>query len=195
MVFFIFLVRKVITFLKNDYNISMSKINVPYAHASSIFEIDVSFYKKENVKTLLVDLDNTLDSYRTKTPSKRVFDLKEKLSKEGIEMVIVSNNTGTRVTTYAEALGVRFISSIRKPFAKKLLAKAKEYNIDLSTSMMIGDQTVTDIPCGNRAGIKTVLTDKIVKEDQPTTHFNRLFDRPIRRKLMRKNLLRDWRSL
>ena len=60
---------------------------------------------------------------------------------------------------------------------------------------MIGDQTVTDIACGNRARIKTVLTDKIVKEDQPTTHFNRLFDRPIRRKLARKNLLRDWRNL
>lgn len=173
----------------------MLKIHVPYAHAASVFEIDVSFYKKENIKTLLVDLDNTLDSYKTKTPSKRVYELKDKLEKEGIRMFIVSNNTGKRVTQYAEALGVDFISSIRKPFAKKLLRKMRELNVDLSTTMMIGDQTVTDIPCGNRARIKTVLTDKIVKEDQPTTHFNRLFDRPIRRRLKKKNLLRDWRSL
>ena len=173
----------------------MSKIYVPYAHAKSIFDIDVSFFKKENVKVLLVDLDNTLDSYKTKTPSKRVFELKDKLEKEGIELMIISNNTGKRVTTYASELGIKFVSSIGKPFAKKLLKKLAMLNIDKSTCMMVGDQTVTDIACGNRAKIRTVLTDKIVKEDQPTTHFNRLFDKPIRRKLVRKNLLRDWRSL
>ncbi len=173
----------------------MFKVHVPYAHASSIFEIDVSFFKKENIKTLLVDLDNTLDSYKTKTPSKRVFELKDKLEKEGIKLIIVSNNTGKRVTTYASELGIDFISSIGKPFARKLLKKLHELNIDLSTTIMVGDQTVTDIACGNRAKIKTVLTDKIVKEDQPTTHFNRMFDRPIRKKLAKKNLLRDWRSL
>lgn len=173
----------------------MRKIHIPYAHASSVFDIDISFYKKEGIKTLLVDLDNTLDSYKTKTPSLRVFELKRKLNENGITMIIVSNNTGKRVTTYASELGISFISSIRKPFASKLLKRLKELNIDLSSTMLIGDQTVTDIPCGNRAKIKTVLTDKIVKEDQPTTHFNRLFDRPIRRALKRKNLLREWRNI
>lgn len=173
----------------------MLKIHIPYAHATSVFDIDVSFFVKENVKTLLVDLDNTLDSYRTLTPSKRVFELKQRLEENNIKMMIVSNNTGKRVTKYANELGVPFISSIRKPFASKLLAKLKELNIDLTTTMMVGDQTVTDIACGNRAKIRTVLTDKIVKEDQPTTHFNRLFDRPIRKALKRKKLLREWRNI
>lgn len=173
----------------------MLKIHIPYAHATSVFDIDVSFFVKENVKTLLVDLDNTLDSYRTSTPSKRVFELKQRLEENNIKMMIVSNNTGKRVTKYANELGVPFISSIRKPFASKLLAKLKELNIDLATTMMVGDQTVTDIACGNRAKIRTVLTDKIVKEDQPTTHFNRLFDRPIRKALKRKKLLREWRNI
>ena len=173
----------------------MSKNHVPYAHAKSIFDIDVSFFKKEKVKYVLVDLDNTLDSYKTKTPSPRVFDLKEKLAKQGIELIIISNNTGKRVTTYANELEVKFVSSIGKPFAKKLLNKLALLNIDKNDCIMIGDQTVTDIACGNRAKIRTVLTDKIVKEDQPTTHFNRMFDRPIRRKLERKNLLRDWRNI
>lgn len=173
----------------------MLKIHIPYAHATSVFDIDVSFFVKENVKTLLVDLDNTLDSYRTSTPSKRVFELKQRLEENNIKMMIVSNNTGKRVTKYANELGVPFISSIRKPFASKLLAKLKELNIDLATTMMVGDQTVTDIACGNRAKIRTVLTDKIVKEDQPTTHFNRLFDCPIRKALKRKKLLREWRNI
>lgn len=173
----------------------MMKIFVPYAHAKNVYEIDSSFFVKEKIKTLLVDLDNTLDSYKTMSPSPRAIELKQKMDELGIKMMIVSNNTGKRVTKYASELGVDFISSIRKPFATKLLKKLKELNIDTSSTMMIGDQTVTDIACGNRAKIRTILTDKLVKEDQPTTHFNRLFDRPIRRKLKRKNLLKDWRNL
>lgn len=173
----------------------MLKIHIPYAHAKSVFDIDVSFFLKEKIEVLLVDLDNTLDSYRTAKPSKRVFDLKQKLADNGIKLMIVSNNTGNRVTTYAKELDVPFISSIRKPFASKLLKKLDELGIDKNKTMLIGDQTVTDIACGNRAKIRTVLTDKIVKEDQPTTHFNRLFDRPIRKSLAKKNLLRDWRNV
>ena len=36
--------------------------------------------------------------------------------------------------------------------------------------------------------------DKIVEEDQPTTRFNRLFDVPIRKKLAKTGLLKEWRE-
>lgn len=172
----------------------MLKVRIPFAHASSIYDIDVSFYKKLNVKYVLSDLDNTLDSYKTKLPLKRAFELKENLAKEGIELIIISNNTGKRVSTYSDALGIRYLSSVGKPFAKKLIRKLSENSIDIDKSIMIGDQVVTDITCANRANIRSVLTDKLVKEDQITTRFNRLFDRPLRRALKRKHLLKDWRE-
>lgn len=173
----------------------MWKRLIPFAHASSIFEIDISFYKKLGIKYVFADLDNTLDSYKKSTPSTRVFNLKEDLMSEGIEMIIISNNTGKRVKTYAKALGVRAISSVRKPFARKILKRIKDLKIDKDEIIAIGDQVVTDISYANGAKIKSVLTDKIVKEDQPTTRFNRLFDKPLRRKLSRKNLLKDWRTI
>lgn len=173
----------------------MLKVRIPFAHAKSIYEIDGAFFTKLGVKYVLVDLDNTLDSYRTKLPTKQAFELKERLAKEGIELIIVSNNTGNRVSTYANALGVRHLNSVGKPFASKLLKKLALLNIKKEDAIMIGDQVVTDITCANRAKIKSVLTDKIVKEDQITTRFNRLFDRPLRRSLKRKNLLVDWRNI
>ena len=172
----------------------MCKVYTPYAHAKSIFEIEIDFYKKHGIKTVLSDLDNTLDSYKTKTPNANVVAFKEVLKENGIELFIISNNTGKRVTQYASALGVRCASAVGKPFARKLLRKLKEAQIDLKTAVLVGDQTVTDIASANRAGILCILTDKIVKEDQPTTHFNRLFDRPIRRHLKRRHLLKDWRE-
>ena len=173
----------------------MLKSHIPFAHAQSLYDIDVAFFTKFGVKYVLADLDNTLDSYRTKTPSEKAVELKQKLEKAGIELIIVSNNTGKRVSTYANELKVRHLNSVGKPFAKKLLKKLAMLNIDKNQAMMVGDQVVTDITCANRAKIKSVLVDKLVKEDQITTRFNRLFDRPLRRSLKRKNLLVEWRNI
>lgn len=173
----------------------MLKRFIPFAHAESIYAIDLSFYKKLGIKYVFADLDNTLDSYKQATPLEKAIKLKEELTKLGIELIIVSNNTGARVQKYSKELGVRHFSSLAKPFSFKLKKIMKRANIKPEEVVMIGDQTVTDISCANGAKVKSILTDKLVKEDQPTTRFNRLFDKPIRRKLEKKNLLRDWRQI
>ena len=173
----------------------MLKRFIPFAHAESIYEIDLSFYKKIGIKYVFADLDNTLDSYKQATPLEKAKELKSKLEKEGIELIIVSNNTGARVQKYSKELGVRHFSSLAKPFSSKLKKIMKRSNIKPDEVVMIGDQIVTDISCANGAKVKSVLTEKLVKEDQPTTRFNRLFDNPLRKKLRRKNLLKDWRQI
>lgn len=47
----------------------------------------------------------------------------------------------------------------RKPKDGMLRGAEKEFNIDLATSLMIGDRWV-DIEAGRRAGVKTVLVEK-----------------------------------
>ena len=173
----------------------MLKRFIPFAHAESIYKIDLSFYKKIGIKYVFADLDNTLDSYKQATPLEKAKELKSKLEKEGIELIIVSNNTGARVQKYSKELGVRHFSSLAKPFSLKLKKIMKRSKIKPDEVVMIGDQIVTDISCANGAKVKSVLTEKLVKEDQPTTRFNRLFDNPLRRKLKRKNLLKDWRQI
>ena len=173
----------------------MLKRFIPFAHAESIYEIDLSFYEKLGIKYVFADLDNTLDSYKQATPTEKAIKLKNDLAKLGIELIIVSNNTGARVQKYSNELGVRHFSSLAKPFSFKIKKIMKRANIKPSDVVMIGDQTVTDISCANGAKIKSILTDKLVEEDQPTTRFNRLFDRPLRKRLSKKNLLRDWREI
>ena len=173
----------------------MLKRFIPFAHAQSIFEIDLSFYQKLGIKYVFVDLDNTLDSYKQATPLAKAKKLKEDLECIGIELIIVSNNTGKRVTKYSSELGVKHWSSLAKPFAFRITKIMKRLGINKDEVIMIGDQIVTDISCANGAKIKSVLTEKLVPEDQPTTRFNRLFDNPLRRKLKRKNLLKDWRQI
>ena len=173
----------------------MLKRFIPFAHAESIYKIDLSFYQKLGIKYVFVDLDNTLDSYKQATPLEPARKLKENLEKLGIELIIVSNNRGKRVQLYSKELGVKHWSTLGKPFAIRICKIMKRLGIKKDEVIMIGDQIVTDISCANGAKIKSVLTEKLVPEDQPTTRFNRLFDNPLRRKLKRKNLLKDWRQI
>ena len=172
----------------------MCKRFIPFAHAQSIYEIPVDFYAKNNVKLLLIDLDNTLDSYRLYAPTERAIDIVNQIKQTGVIPVVVSNNTAKRVGQYAESLKVDFLSSTRKPFSWKIKKFLKERNIDSQDVMLIGDQMMTDVLAAKGAKIRVVLTEKIVKEDQFTTHFNRLLDRPIRKHLNKKGKLPDWRT-
>ena len=172
----------------------MFKRFIPFAHAQSIYEIPVDFYLKNNVSLLLIDLDNTLDSYRLYEPTERAIQLVEAIKSAGITPVVVSNNTAKRVGAYAKGLGIEYLSSARKPFSRRIRNFLKEKNVLPENAMLVGDQMMTDVLASRGAKLRVVLTEKIVKEDQFTTHFNRLLDRPIRKHLRKKGKLPDWRT-
>lgn len=173
----------------------MFKSIKPFAHASSVYNIDIEFYTLLGLKYIFLDLDNTLDSYKKLVPSPRAFELVGRLREVGITPIIISNNHSERVINYAKVLNVECLCFAMKPFAKKIKKMMKEKGMNPDEVMLIGDQMMTDVKAGNRAKIKVVLTDKLVKEDQPTTHFNRLFERPFRSYYTKHHKFREWRDI
>ena len=171
---------------------NINKKYIPFAHAKSIYDISVIFFKKLGIKTVLVDLDNTLDSYKALEPNKNALDLKAKLEAFGIKLIILSNNRKKRVAPYANKLGVEYRNSIGKPFTKKLLKFIKEKNLNIDETILVGDQLLTDVLMANKIGLKVILTEKIVEEDQWTTRFNRIREKGKRKKLHKLKLLKDW---
>ncbi len=168
---------------------------IPYVYAKNIFDVNIDFFKKLDVKYVFSDLDNTLDSYKCILPSDRTIAFAKTLKENGITLIVASNNTQKRVSKYADVLDCKFVHSLKKPLAKKLLQYINSNNIAKEECIFIGDQLLTDVLVANRAGIKSMLTDKLVKEDAIYTRFNRLFDKPIRNKLKRKKKLREWSEL
>ena len=168
---------------------------IPFAHAQSVYEIDPQFFVKCGIKNLFIDLDNTLDSYRAETPKQETIDLVNKIKETGVNPVVISNNKGHRVGGYVEKLGIDYVFSARKPFAKKINRFIEEHKLDKNEVMLVGDQMMTDVLAAHNAHIRVVLTEKLVKEDQWTTHINRIFDRPIRRYHRKRGNLKDWRNI
>ena len=172
----------------------MFKKFIPFAHAQSIYEVPVDFYLNNGVKVLLIDLDNTLDSYRLHEPSENAKEIVSKIKETGVIPIIVSNNREQRVKHYADLAGVECIYSAHKPFSKRIRKFLERKGVSPTEVMLVGDQLMTDVLAARGAHIRVLLTEKVVKEDQWTTHINRLFDRPIRKHLRKKGKLLDWRT-
>lgn len=173
----------------------MFKRFVPYAHAKNIYEVNITFFLKHNIKYIFLDLDNTLDSYRQKTPSHKAIGFVKILKDNKIEPIILSNNTSKRVAKYATMLGVNYLSKSGKPFAIKINRYIKKRNLSKKEILLVGDQLMTDISAANGLKIKSIFVEKLVDEDQITTRFNRLFEKPVKKYLIKHNKLIDWRNL
>ena len=173
----------------------MFKRFIPFAVAKNIYEIPVEFYKKLGIDTLMMDLDNTLDSYKLFKPTEKAIKLIADLKSNGITPIVVSNNRGKRVSSYANALNVKYVNSARKPFSFKLNKVIKISNLNREKLLFVGDQMMTDVLACRGAHVRMILTEKLVKEDQWTTHINRIFGNRIRHYLKKRNKLRDWREV
>ncbi len=136
-------------FLKPDY----------YFH--SIHELPVSFYKENNIKGILFDIDNTLEPYATPTPSENTLALFSKLKEEGISIAIISNNHESRVKAFCEPLGVSYSFDSRKPSSKKINSAIEKMGLANENVIIVGDQLFTDIWAASNSGIRGVFVDRI----------------------------------
>lgn len=161
----------------------MNKRKLPWKIASDIYSIPLSFFKEEGIENILLDLDNTLASYKDKKPSKRTIDLIDSYLKAGFKVAIASNNTNERVKEFAKELGIPAYCGLAKPFSgplKKMIAKE---GFDKEKTVLIGDQIMTDAKAANKAGIKSILTMPIAPIDPIWTRINRFLSKSIIKKL------------
>lgn len=159
----------------------------PDFYSKSIYDVPINFYKENNVKIIFCDLDNTLEAFYVKQPSKRAIDLISMLNKEGIKLYVISNNKLSRVKPYADALGVNYHYSSKKPLGYKLRKFIKKENLKKNEILMVGDQILTDVIVSKNIKVKVLLTEPLVKKDLLFTKLNRFFDK-ILRKMMKNKL-------
>lgn len=172
----------------------MFKKFIPFCTAKSIYELDINFLKLNNAKTLFIDIDNTLDSYKKELPSDEVINLINDLKKE-FNVVLISNNKKKKVLKYTASLNVDVIYKAYKPTKRKINKYISEHNLLKNDIILIGDQLMTDIWCANNIKVRSIWCQKLVKEDQWTTHINRLFEKPISKYHKKHGNLKDWREI
>ena len=162
---------------------------IPDMYQKSIYHINYDKLKDDGIKCLLFDLDNTCVPFKDKEPNKKLIDLFERLKDMDFKVIIFSNATKKRITPFKNGLNVDCSASSKKPNTNKLMKVIKMFGYDLSEVVLIGDQLFTDILCGNRAGIKTVLVNPMSSDDLLFTKFFRYFERKKFKKFAKKGIL------
>lgn len=168
---------------------------VPSFQAKSIYEVDLNFFKKMNIRYLFLDLDNTLDGPHTPVPSLKTIELIKKMKSSGLVPIILSNNSKERVSKYAMPLNIEYVYRANKPFSYTIKKYINCKKIDANSSIIIGDQIMTDIFCANNAHLKSLLTERLTEKDQVVTFINRKIDKHYRKKILKGKLAPDWREI
>ena len=163
-------------------------IFIPDVYQKSIYTINYKKLKKNGIKCLLFDLDNTIAPYKVNEPDVKVKELFARLE-EDFKVIIISNSPKNRIRPFKEKLNVDCAYSSRKPFKTKYKKILEIYNFEIDEVACIGDQILTDILGANRMGFTSILVNRVAKYETIFTRFNRFFEKFILKKLDKKNLL------
>ena len=157
----------------------MRKFPVPDLSLGSIYELEPTLLVKMEIKLLLMDLDNTLASNRQKTASKALLSWILSLKSAGIEPFIFSNNPGDKPQIFGELLSIEYIGKAEKPKPKKLMEILRSKDIKPQNAAIIGDQIFTDVLCGVRSGVKTIVV-RPIDMSNPFHLFRYIVEMPFR---------------
>ncbi len=143
----------------------------------SIYHLNENQLKKMGIKAIFADLDNTLLAWNVKQTAQEMDELNHRLQKVGIKLVVISNNTFTRVDKVLAPYQISFLARAKKPLPFGIRKALRHFHLRREEVLMVGDQLITDMQAGNLAGVRSVLVRPLVSSDRWNTQINRFFER------------------
>lgn len=123
-------------------------------------DVTPKLLKKEKVKLLLCDLDNTLRLHSEKEPADELADWIDDCREAGVQIVIISNNGRKKMMKkFCEPIGVPCIWWAKKPLSTKLTEAMNKYGFKPSETVMLGDKWSTDVLAARFAKIRAWKVD------------------------------------
>ena len=117
----------------------------PTYRYDKVENIPYSLIEKDNIKLIMIDMDNTIIDFNKREYSKEIKEWAERMNRNGIKLYILSNSIfGKQVRRIASELGMKYYYNAGKPFLKGFLTIQKNENIQKENILMIGDQVFTE---------------------------------------------------
>ena len=151
----------------------------PKEYLNSVKEISIDLLKKNHIKGLILDVDNTLIDFEKEMPT-GVKEWVETLKKFEIKFCILSNsNNVEKVGAVAEKLDIPFIHFAKKPFRVGFEKAQKVLELEANEIAVVGDQIMTDVIGANRSKMFPILVKPIDEKDYLVTKIKRPFEKII----------------
>ena len=155
----------------------------PNAYLKGVQDITIEFLSDNNIKALILDVDNTLIDYYKNLSDEKVNWAKD-LQNQGIILYILSNtNKKKKVEAVANKLGIPYEMFAKKPSRKGFIKIQQKINIPFENIGVVGDQIFTDVIGGNRCNMFTILVDPVDKKDYWYTAWKRPIENSIKKRI------------
>lgn len=167
----------------------MFKWVMPHAIVRTIYDIDLPRLQEQGIRGIITDLDNTLVGAREPLATPELTEWLDRVREQGFRVVIVSNNNKTRVSRFADPLGIPYIHAARKPANRAFRQALDLLGMKPDEAVVIGDQMMTDVLGGKRMGLHTILVSPIAPADEGfMTRINRQLEKIALARLRRQGL-------
>ena len=145
-------------------------------------DVTPEFLKSQNIKYLLIDIDNTLAPYEEPLPNERVTAWFGALEENDIKSVLVSNNHKERVELFNSRLGLPAFADCKKPSPRRLKNYADSIGAVLTETSALGDQIFTDVWGAKKMGVRAILVPPIRDKKNLFFKTKRFLEKPFIRK-------------
>ena len=157
----------------------------PKGYFNKVSEISLEYLKENNIKGLILDVDNTLiDYYRNM--SEETINWANNLKENGIKMCILSNSEKQeKVKAVAEKLGLEYSYFGMKPLKKGFKKAQKMLGLECKEIAAVGDQIFTDVIGSNRMKMFSILVEPIKEKDIWITRLKRPIENYIKKEYLK----------
>ncbi|MBQ3409554.1 MAG: YqeG family HAD IIIA-type phosphatase [Clostridia bacterium] len=158
----------------------------PNLYCKNVMAITIDVLQKNNIKGLILDVDNTLiDIDRNMDPG--VKDWICELKNNNIKLCIVSNsNKIDKVKKVSETLDIPYFYFAKKPFKSGFLKAKDLMKLECENIAAVGDQIMTDVMGANRCKMFSILVEPISEKDIFITKIKRPIEKLIINKYLSK---------
>ncbi|MDD3428845.1 MAG: YqeG family HAD IIIA-type phosphatase [Oscillospiraceae bacterium] len=161
------------------YNRETRSILLPTCLFKNVSYITPAFLKKNGIKALVLDVDNTLTSHNSQQLAPEISAWLQAMHDAGIKLAIASNNTKKRVIPFAKAIGLDFVANSAKPLPYGFMRAQKLFGVAKNEMALVGDQIFTDVMGANLYGIKCLMVEPLAPEIKASIAFKRKLEKPI----------------
>lgn len=154
----------------------------PKAYFESVKQITIDFLRENNIKALILDVDNTILDFDKKIPE-GIKEWCEDFKKQQIKFCILSNsNQKEKVQMVAKTLDIPYFYFGTKPLKRGFKKAIKLFEENNENIAAVGDQIFTDVLGSNRCRMFSILVKPLGEKDILMTRIKRPLENYIIKK-------------
>ncbi|NCC83244.1 MAG: HAD family hydrolase [Clostridia bacterium] len=153
---------------------------IPDAYYQSLAQVPIQDLFRRGYRVALLDIDNTLAAHGSSFGQDYAHAQVDRFQAAGFQVYILSNAFQHRAESFGQDFGVTIIGDAGKPGTKGVERALQESGARREELLLFGDQLFTDVWSGTRAGIMTVLLDRLSTHEPWYIHLKRIGERFVK---------------